>query len=207
MTSNLSTSPLEGCFCKSFEALIKILGLLLVVNSECCYSSTLMRVPPVLMSDTIVCKLSKLGLTKIRSQNTFPPIFFSFLPYFWYPLNTEKGMCILAFSSLYENTISWLFHEKWFHILVEAFKMLNWNLPTCQMHAVTHNICLLIYNPWTQWHRFIWYHHWQSLIFQHTLFIICHCVRYTWSPITYVCWQVSQYAGAPSGLSWTSWRL
>ena len=48
------------------------------------------------------------------------------MPYFWYQLKFENGLRILAFRSLNENTIHWLFHEKLFKILVVAFKALDY---------------------------------------------------------------------------------
>ena len=78
--------------------------------------------PAVLRSVVTGCKLSKLGSNTIETPKHFSLIFFSFLLYFWYPMNTENGMCILEFRSLYEYTISSLFHDKLFHILVGAFK-------------------------------------------------------------------------------------
>ena len=66
--------------------------------------------PAVLMIAATGCKLAKLGWNKIEHQNTFFQYFFSFLPYFWYPMNIENSICILAFRCLYENMISWQFH-------------------------------------------------------------------------------------------------
>ena len=40
------------------------------------------------MSAVIGCKLGKLDWNKTQRQNAFYN-FFSFLPYFWYPVNTE----------------------------------------------------------------------------------------------------------------------
>ena len=65
--------------------------------------------PTVLMSAATGCKLAKLGWNKIEHQNTFSNIFL-FLPYFWYPLNIQNAICILAFRDLHENIISLLFH-------------------------------------------------------------------------------------------------
>ena len=66
--------------------------------------------PTVLMSAATGCKLAKLSWNKIEHQNTFFQDFFSFFPYFLYPLNIENDIYILAFIGLHENMISLLFH-------------------------------------------------------------------------------------------------
>ena len=68
------TLILKGHFHKSFELLIKI-GLWLVVNSECCLSSTHEGVPAVLMSAVTGCKLAKLGWNNIETPEHFFPNF------------------------------------------------------------------------------------------------------------------------------------
>ena len=55
------------------------------------------------------CKLSKTGS---NYKKIFSPIFFSFLRYLWYPMNSKNGMCILEFKTVYEYTISLMFHQK-----------------------------------------------------------------------------------------------
>ena len=47
---------------------------------------------------------------KSSTRTRFSNIFFSFLPYFWYPMNIENAICILAFRGLHENVISLLFY-------------------------------------------------------------------------------------------------
>ena len=61
------------------------------------------------MSAATGCKLAKVAWNKIEHQITFFPIFISFLTYFWYPLNIENTICILAFKGLHENVIYLLF--------------------------------------------------------------------------------------------------
>ena len=69
------------------------------------------------------CKLAKLGSNNIELPKHFSPIFSSFLPYFWYPMNPTNGMCILEFRSFYEYVISLLLHEKTLLYLCEVFNM------------------------------------------------------------------------------------
>ena len=88
--------------------LIKI-GWWLVVYSECCLWSTRWGLPCCAVT---CCKLAKLGWNKIEHQNTFFQYFFLFLPYFWYPLNIENDIFILAFRGLHHNKISVLFHQE-----------------------------------------------------------------------------------------------
>ena len=37
-------------------------------------------------------------------------------------MNKEKYICVLTFKCVRENTVSLLFHEKWFHIIVVNFE-------------------------------------------------------------------------------------
>ena len=107
VTSNPSTWPLVDIvqvhFRKSSEALIKIggCGWWLTLNIVSCQ--------PCADECYHWLKISKLGLNEI---GTFLQNFFSSSPYFWYPLNTDNGICISAFRSLNESTISLLFHNK-----------------------------------------------------------------------------------------------
>ena len=41
-------------------------------------------------------------------------------------MNTENGICIIAYRSLYENTSYVLFNGKWLDILVGALKRGRW---------------------------------------------------------------------------------
>ena len=70
-----------------------------------------MRAPAVLRSVVTGCKLAKWGSNNMETPNHFSPIFFSFLQYFWYPMNPKNGMYISEFRSLYEYIILLLFHE------------------------------------------------------------------------------------------------
>ena len=63
----------------------------------------------VLISAATGCKSAKFSWNKIKRQNSFCH-FFSFLPYFWYSLNIENAICILALRGLHENMIYLLFH-------------------------------------------------------------------------------------------------
>ena len=49
---------------------------------------------------------------------------FLFLRYFWYPMNTENGMCILEFRSLYEYTI-YNFAVSWKNSFISLWGPLN----------------------------------------------------------------------------------
>ena len=55
------------------------------------------------MSAVTGCKLANLGWNDIETPEHFFPIFVSFLPYFWYPLNIENVICILEFRGLHED--------------------------------------------------------------------------------------------------------
>ena len=113
MTSNPSTSPLvdiiQGHFCKSFEALIKIVGCgwWLTVNAVSCQPWW----GPLLCwwEPSLVVKIVHVGLNKIRSHNTFLQYFFHFyhisgigwtlkIPYVFYHLEvTMKTQFLCCF--------------------------------------------------------------------------------------------------------------
>ena len=92
-------------FRKSFEFLLRIVdcGLWLTVNIVMIPLDE--GTPAVLMSAVTGCKLANLGWNKIEHQKHF------FL----------NDICILIFRGLHENMISLMFHEKWFHTLVDYF--------------------------------------------------------------------------------------
>ena len=58
-----------------------------------------------------------------RLHPTFFRHFFSFLPYFRYPLNIENDICILAFRGLHEKRVIYCFIKKWFHTILYQFKL------------------------------------------------------------------------------------
>ena len=59
--------------------------------------------------------------SRCKTQTSFSN-FWKALPYFWSSINTEKYICVLAFKCVRENTVSSLFHEKWFHTIVVNFE-------------------------------------------------------------------------------------
>ena len=63
---------------------------------------------------------------KPTAETCFFPRFFLFLSYFWSMQNTSNGLCILAIRGLLGNIVVdfLLFHEKWFHIIVDHFKII-----------------------------------------------------------------------------------
>ena len=79
--------------------------------------------PTVLMNAATGCKLAKLGWNKIEHQNTFFPILFSFLPYFWYPLNIEKVMYFSKFEVYMKTWFLYCFIKKWFHTILYHFNL------------------------------------------------------------------------------------
>ena len=98
------------------------------------------------MSAATGCKLSVWGLNKIGSQNTFPSYFFLLFIFTLscYPLNNANDIRILAFRSLYENTISLLFHEK--NGFISLWGPLNSPcssaaIPLCPIYNKTKNTC------------------------------------------------------------------
>ena len=93
-----------------FEFLLKMFGLLFVVNSKCCNLSIRWGLPPVLMRTVTGCKLPNLGWNK----RTLFLIFFFHFYHISYIRLTLKMTQILAFRGLLENQFLYCFIKNGF---------------------------------------------------------------------------------------------